>query len=254
MPEASSTLCLHAGARHVSPEELAQVKAPPPQGRWYPLSHGSVLTRVRETLGEAGYVVRREQLGLSRNDARFFGVLDLGTALTSGVSLAVGVRNSTDKSFPLGFAAGSRVFCCDNLAFRAELLVRKKHTRYGEQRFAQAIAEAVTRLSDFREAEGTRIKAMQQREVTAPVADSLILRAFEKGIVTAPLLPRVIKEWREPAFDEFRERTYWSLFNSFTAVLGERARTNPHGFAVTTMRLSAHLDPAAGEPLHVIPA
>ncbi len=254
MPEVSSSLCLHAGARHVSTEELAQVKAPPPEGRWFPLSHGSVLTRVRETLGEAGYLVRREQLGLSRNDARFFGVLDLGTALTSGVSLAVGVRNSTDKSFPLGFCAGSRCFVCDNLAFRAELLVRKKHTRYGEQRFAQAIAEAVTKLSEFKEAEAGRIKAMQHRELTAPVADSLILRAFEKGIVTAPLLPRVIKEWREPTFDDFRDRTYWSLFNAFTAVLGDRAKTNPHQFAVTTMRLSAHLDPTAGETLHVIPA
>jgi hypothetical protein len=133
MQQVSSTLCLHAGARRVSLEELARVQAPPPEGRWFPLSHGSVLARVKETLGEAGYVVRREQLGLSRSDARFFGVLDLSTALTSGVSLAVGIRNSTDKSFPLGFCAGSRVFCCDNLAFRAELLVRKKHTRYGEQ-------------------------------------------------------------------------------------------------------------------------
>src|SRR5262245_6495185 len=62
MPEVSSTLCLHAGARHVTPEELAAVKAPPPEGRWYPLAHGSVLSRVKQTLGEAGYVVRREQL------------------------------------------------------------------------------------------------------------------------------------------------------------------------------------------------
>ncbi len=254
MPEVTSTLCLHAGARHVTPEELAAVKAPPPEGRWFPLPHGAVLSRVKQTLGEAGYEIRREQLGLSRNDARFFGVLDLGTALTPGVTLAVGVRNSTDKSFPLGFCAGNRVFCCDNLAFRAELLVRKKHTRYGEQRFAQAIAEAVTRLSDFKEAEAARITAMQQREVTAAVADSLILRAFEKGIVSAPLLPGVIKQWREPGFDDFRARTYWSLFNAFTAVLGDRAKSNPHQFAVTTMRLSAHLDPAAGETLHVIPA
>ncbi len=74
-----------------------------------------------------------------------------------------------------------------------------------------------------------------------------------KGIVTAPLLPRVIKEWREPTFDDFRDRTYWSLFNAFTAVLGDRAKTNPHQFAVTTMRLSAHLDPTAREALHVLP-
>jgi hypothetical protein len=59
MPEVSSSLCLHAGAHHVSPEELAQVKAPRPEGRWFPPSHGSVLARFKETLGKAGCVVRR---------------------------------------------------------------------------------------------------------------------------------------------------------------------------------------------------
>jgi hypothetical protein len=59
MPEVSSSLCLHAGARHVSPEGLTQVKAPRPEGRWFPPSHGSVLARVKETLGKAVWVVRR---------------------------------------------------------------------------------------------------------------------------------------------------------------------------------------------------
>jgi hypothetical protein len=62
----------------------------------------------------------------------------------------VGVRNSVDKSFPLGFCAGARVFICDNLAFRSELLVKRPHTINGERRFNQAIAEAVSQLSSLR--------------------------------------------------------------------------------------------------------
>ena len=95
----SSTLILHCGARRVTAEELDAAKAPPATATWFPLAHGQVLSRVKATLAEAGYVVKKEQLGLSRSDQRFFGTLDLGRALSDGVSLAVGVRNSTDKSY-----------------------------------------------------------------------------------------------------------------------------------------------------------
>src|SRR4051812_22884309 len=68
---------------------------------------------------------------LSRGDARLFATVDLGSPLATGVTLAVGIRNSFDKSLPLGFVAGNRVFVCDNLAFRSDLSVKRKHTRFG---------------------------------------------------------------------------------------------------------------------------
>jgi len=247
----STSLCLHRGGRLVEPEELTSVPAPPPEGRWFPLSHGSVLAKVRETLTEAGYAVERQQLGLSADNARFFGVMDLSMPLVAGVTLAVGVRNSIDKSFPIGFCAGSRVFCCDNLAFRAELLVRKKHTRYGEMRFAAAIGEAVVKLTQFKEDEAARVQLMQATRIEDARADSLMLRAFEKGIIPTPALPRVIREWREPTFEDFRARTLWSLFNAFTTALGERAKVNPHAYAAQTMRLAAHLTVDAA-PSHAL--
>jgi hypothetical protein len=100
---------LHAGGRLASLQELRECNTPAPEGRWHPVPHVRVLDSVKETLLGAGYTIRSEQYGLARNDARFFGVLDLATPLAEGVSLSVGVRNSVDKSFPLGFAAGSRV-------------------------------------------------------------------------------------------------------------------------------------------------
>src|SRR5208282_2491060 len=134
----SSNLVLHRGARPVTADELKEYRAPQPEGRWFPVAHSRVLETVTATLQDSGYEIRNTRLGLSREGARFFGTLDLGTSVASGVTLAVGVRNSVDKSFPLGFAAGSRVFVCDNLAFRSELLVRRKHTVNGERNFVRA--------------------------------------------------------------------------------------------------------------------
>jgi hypothetical protein len=196
---------------------------------------------VKATLRDAGYEIRKEQFGVMRDGTRFFGTLDLGTPLVEGVSLAVGIRNSVDKSFPLGFAAGSRVFVCDNLAFRSELLVRHKHTINGERNFVRAIAGAVTSLQSFREAEAERIRRFVATELTADQADALILRAYERGIVGAHQLAGVIHQWRNPSHEEFQPRTVWSLFNAFTTAMKKRAVQQPHTHAVATMQLNGLL-------------
>jgi hypothetical protein len=74
------------------------------------------------------------------------------------------------------------------------------------------------------------------------LADALILRAYERGVIGAHQLPRVIHEWRNPAFEEFEPRTVWSLMNAFTSALRERAVLQPHAFAVQTMQLNGLLD------------
>lgn len=238
----TSNLCLHKGARIVGNDELRSIPAPPPEGRWYPVPHYRVLESVKETLEDTGYRVEGQQLALSRENARFFGTLDLATPVAEGVRLAVGIRNSVDKSFPLGFCAGNRVFVCDNLAFRAELMVRRKHTLNGERNFGNAIANAVTALQQFKETEQERIRVLMDTDLRAEQADSLILRAYEKGLLSYLHLPRVIEEWRRPSFEQFQPRTAWSLLNAFTTVLKDRAQKNPSLFAVQTMRLNALLE------------
>src|SRR6202011_5921404 len=98
----------------------------------------------------------------------------------------------------------------------------RKHTRFGQERFREAIALAVQGLHQFREAEEARVKRFRETELSADTADALLLRAYERRIVSSQTLPRVITEWRSPSFEEFHPRTLWSLFNSFTTILGER--------------------------------
>ena len=247
-------LMLHCGAREVTRTELDAVNAPPPTATWFPIAHRAVIDAVTGTLTDSGFEVRRAQFGLARNDARMFATLDLVSELAPGVSLSVGVRNSTDKSFPLGFAAGSRVFVCDNLAFRSDILVTRKHTRFGRQRFEGEIARAVVTLGSFREHETRRVLALQQREIPDDRAEALMLRSFEAGVVSHRFLPAVIREWRSPSFEEFRPRTAWSLLNAFTTALGSRAKSNPQEYARTTMWLGGLIDEGVGIKPFALPA
>jgi hypothetical protein len=243
MDQATSTLLTHCGARAISREQLDAIGAPPPTRTWFPVRHADAIDSVASALSDAGFAIRRVQFAVSRGNARLFSTMDLTARLACGVSLAVGVRNSTDKSFPLGFCAGSRVFVCDNLAFRSELMVRRKHTRFGREQFEREIRGAVSTLEQFRRAEEVRIARLQAVEVTDQAAESWMLRGFERGIVSTRELPALIRGWREPAHEEFRPRTLWSLFNAFTGALGPGRLANPQRFAARSIRLSVLLDP-----------
>jgi hypothetical protein len=243
---APSNLCLHRGARFVERPELESVPAPPPTDTWFPLSHATVLNRVLATLTEAGFTTRSVQMALSRGNARFFGTIDLESPLVEGVSLAVGVRNSIDKSLPIGFCAGHRTFVCDNLSFRSEVVIARKHTRFGETRFAEAMGKAVKALPQFAEAEAARIRRFQETTLSGDQADSILLHAFEEGFVSHQQLRRVVREWRSPSYAAFDNLSLWSLFSAFTLVLGDVQKSNPQRFASLTMRLQHFIDARMG--------
>jgi hypothetical protein len=223
------------------------VPVPSASRRWVPIGHEPVVSTVIATLEGSGLRVERQRFALSADDARLFGTLDVAVEVAPAVTLAVGVRNSLDQTFPLGFCAGHRVFVCDNLAFSAELMVRRKHTRFGAERFRDDIAQCVAKLEEFRLAERSRIGRMQSTPLSDVEAESFMLRAYERRLIGPRLLPRVIDEWREPTHEAFAARTLWSLFNGFTAALAERATSNPAQHARQSMALQALLSPRGAD-------
>jgi hypothetical protein len=238
---ATSTLY---GEQDVSREELALIPAPAPTETWFPLKHSEVLDTATKTLQDAGFVIAKERLSLAKDGARFFGTLDLTTRIIDGITLAVGLRNSCDKSFPIGFCAGNRVFVCSNLAFTSEIVVSKKHTRFGQDRYVEGLSKAVASLGQYQVQQAEWINGLRARNLSREEADSLLLRSFEDELIGARQLPLLIEEWRNPQHDEFREQTAWSLWNAFTAVLGRTTQaTQPAKAASMTIRLQGLFKP-----------
>ncbi len=130
----STSLILHCGAQELSQGDLRLIEAPESTATWFPVKHSTVLDAVDGTLDRAGFVITKSRLSVSKEGLRFFGVLDLQSHIGGTETLAIGIRNSNDKSFPIGFCCGTRTFVCDNLAFSAEIVISKKHTRFGEDR------------------------------------------------------------------------------------------------------------------------
>jgi Domain of unknown function (DUF932) len=233
----TANLVLHRGARLVDRSTLDSIDTPPPTDTWFPLKHSTVLDRVSNTVRDSGYVIERQSLALAQDHHRFFATLDLRTQIMAGIALVVGIRNSTDKSMPIGFAAGERVFVCDNLAFSAEVVIARKHTRFGEQRFNDALSRAVLGLRQYEAVASQRIDRLRRYDLSEDQANSYLLQAAERGVVGWRLLPKVIEQYRHPQHREFEPRTAWSLFNAFTGILKDRQRAQPARAAAETIKL-----------------
>jgi hypothetical protein len=242
----ASQLVVHCGGRTVTRDELATIAAPQPTATWFPARHIDVLSTVEQALDNGGLKVRRARYATSKEDARFFATLDLEDQISEGVGLSIGVRNANDQSCPRAFVCGSNVFVCDNLAFFTDMVVLRKHTRFGETRFSEAVSLAVQSMALYKDAEKNRIEAFRNADISDMQAESIILRAFEQGVVNTRQLPGIIKEWREPSFQDFQPRNAWSLYNDFTTVLNPLAETRAQKHALLTMQLGALIGKSVG--------
>lgn len=216
-------LLLHRGGREVSEVELAAVPIPPATPTWTPIPHHELLSAVRREINASGLVIARQQLALSHSALgaegdRFFGLLEIQSP-NETYATTIGVRNSSDRSFPAGLCVGSRVFVCSNLAFSAEVVISRKHTRFIRRDLPRLITAAVGRLGDLQDHQSRRIEAYQNTALGDPQLNDLAIRSLDAGVLAASKLPRLLAEYREPAHEEFRPRTVWSAFSAFTEVL-----------------------------------
>ncbi len=240
----TARLCLHTGARSATREEVAVVATPPRTATWVPIPHGRLLAGVQASLERAGLSVVSEAHGLTRDGARYFGLLQVVNGHADGdFGLVVGLRNSHDKSFPAGLVVGASVFVCDNLSFSGEVKLARKHTVHVERDLPQLIEGAVGRLGDLRRAQEARFASYRQQELTDAAVHDLVIQALDSQVVPVTRIPDVLTEWRSPRHPEFCDgKTAWRLFNAFT----ESLKGNLDALPRRTQALHGLLDSVCG--------
>ena len=224
MSNNNSKLCLHAGAELVDREAVNAVVTPQATETWTPVAHGLLVDSVENSLSGSGLAVVDRSFALTANGDRLFGLLTLGSEDGGGGDYAftIGIRNSHDKKFPVGLAAGSRVFVCDNLAFSSEVVIKSKHTRFIHDRLPRLVADGVAGLVQHRHVQARRIECYKELEVRGQShLHDVVLRAYRAQAIPAQAITKVIDEFETPRHPEFQDWTGWSLFNAFTETLKE---------------------------------
>lgn len=138
----------------------------------------------------------------------------------------LGLRNSHDRTFPVGIAFGSRVFVCDNLAFSGDHVIRRKHTAKAQRDLPGLITEIIKPLQYQRVAQNGKLLAYQATPVTDESADHAILDLYRRDIIGVQRIPEVMEQWDRPTHD-WGDKTAWRLFNAVTFALAGKVAEKP---------------------------
>ncbi len=179
--------------------------------------HIDIVHALEEQLGFRHIAVASEEYAVTHDGKNLFGVMTLDQGM-DGASFALGVRNSHSKQFRLSIVVGLRVFVCSNLCFAGDFnIVLAKHSKHFSLKNAISVGidEAQRGFGPMQ----VRVSAWKEVQVSDDQARLAIFRAFVEDGLDAPkhLAREVWRNWREPAFEELRPRTAYSLQNAFTS-------------------------------------
>lgn len=219
------SLMLHRGAVEIDYDGLRSLATPPATPTHVPLPHHELVQMMKYALPFYGHEIVAEHHGLTEDGSRYFGLLSLRSTY-GAYEDTVGLRNSHNKSFPIGVAFGSRVFVCDNLAFIAEHVVRRKHTQHAKRELPALVAELVEPLGLQRQRQHEAFERYSQTALTDQRADHAIMTMYRKGIINVQRIPDVLEQWETPKF-EWGDKTAWRLFNATTHALAGKVSEDP---------------------------
>ena len=217
-------------------DDSVTVPVPEETDSYFPVPYGRFVEEVKLHLPRFGLKIKDESYALAREGRQMFGVLTCTNGREeNGHALAVGLRNSYDRSLAVGLVAGTRVFCCDNLAFTGEVSMARKHTVNVFRDLPDLVYRMLSQVKAIEERQETEIGAMQNRKLSIVEADHLMVQSVRHQVLPASHLPKVIQAWEKPKYPEFAPRTAWSLFNAFTEVTKSRS---PRAQIEGTLRLT----------------
>ena len=258
-----STICISSDCRYVqNPEWIGDVPVPAPTDSWRPVAHGDVRDELIEGMNRRGMTVINERWALSTNrgdasdrptrpadgtytgpGSRVFGLLEFANG--DDANLAIGVRNSYDKTLALGIAVGASVFICDNLMLNGDAVQYRKHTSGIDLAVetTQALEKIGPAFGDF----SRLMSAMKAEPVTDLDFDSIVCNSIRAGVMPGTSARNVLRAWhdREAPLpftlrndngfaDRLRggvydERTAWSAHNLITDVVFKRWSLTGYG-------------------------
>ena len=213
-------MMLHRGGQEVNRQELDLIQLPPETESYTPVSHyhlaDKLLTISRDILTD--YTLVGEKYALARQGQQMFAFLQFKNTETD-MGLALGFRNSYDRSMSVGLAVGASVFVCDNLALTGDIAIMRKHTKNVWTALEDlAISTVYKSQKNYQKlvADAERMRAVGLDDQQA---FALMGKLFGNEIISPRQITVIRDEWLKPTHQEFAPRNAWSFYNAVTESL-----------------------------------
>lgn len=213
-------MMLHRGGYEVLRNELDLIPLPEVSETYTPVSHyhlaDKLLTISQDILTD--YTLIGEKYALARQGQQMFAFLQFKNSETD-MGLALGFRNSYDRSMSVGLAVGASVFVCDNLALTGDIAIMKKHTKNVWTALEDlAISTVYKSQKNFQKivCDAEKLRNYQLEDVEG---FGLMGVLFGRDIISPRQMTVVKDQWLKPNHPDFAPRNAWSFYNACTEAL-----------------------------------
>lgn len=222
-----ATMILHRGGKECNRGELDLIPLPQKTETYQPVSHyelaNKLLTISRDIM--SGFTLNKEKYGIARDGNQLFGLLQFKNC-HEDMGLAIGFRNSYDKSMAVGFACGSSVFVCDNLSLTGDIVVMRKHTKSVWEELEEKMVSSCYRA--MKNHQQVLVDAEQFRALPMDIdaGFSHLGRLYGHDMIGPRQMTVAKDQWVKSDHEAFAPRNGWSLYNAVTESLKSCAPTD----------------------------
>jgi hypothetical protein len=238
------------GQNHVERSALSGVILPAQTETHTPIAHDYLADLIQDRLNDSGLNVINEGFVLARGGADMFGLFEVGSRNDAEFGTVVGFRNSHVKKLSAGLVIGRGVFVCDNLMFNGEIKFGRRHTSGILNDLGGLVEDAIGLILPMQFAEGERVEAYKNAQITDAFADHLIIEMLRNEVINTQRVEKVVAEWDKPKHAEHANagNSIWRLEQATTEALkGTNVIALPerHSKLVTILDDAAEYEPIA---------
>lgn len=191
-----------------------------------PISHGSIINRVRSEITNAGYVITGEDYRCSNNGAIALGTFRLNYKADPDIELSANFMNSYNKQYAFRFNLGGMVKVCmngmmmNNNKFGA---YRRVHKGAADILAEGTIAEYIKNSDEYWKTLVEHKDELRNNLLTSQTTHDILGELFFKMDILNGMQMNIVKsEFKKPSFDyKVDNDSAWALYNHITLALKE---------------------------------
>jgi hypothetical protein len=214
--------------RKVSEDAFLNHPLPPQTETYVPISNELLIRLIRQEAAQRELVITGKGYRANRANTEFVAMMTMGNE-EQGISKMIGVRNSTNKKYAVGFVAGAIVLVCGNGMISGDIVTFRRHTGSVEEDLKEMVAEVFDQLLPNFEKLSEDTKLLKSTELTRNDALDLIADLYfnEKLLNTTQM--SVIREsiYLDKNFAFPEDPTLpipaWNVYNQITSALKHSA-------------------------------
>jgi len=197
-----------------------------PQGpKHTPIPHDYAVKFFRERLAANNIAVEAERILLSPDTYKLIYVADVkpaNEAVNNEFAFSVGFINNNDRTMAFTGIAGTRVFVNSAEFYVSQDAFKTRHVTSVYELLSERVASIMTWFKDYYQSQTGKIEQMKNTKVTDDMLGKLVLKYIRaKYILSSTNIKRIVSNYDNPKYDEFKSRNLWSLRNTTNEVFSK---------------------------------